>query len=69
MSNVKVRGWSRLYYGSKLEREKKQAKIEATDKLHAKSSVSSRARRAAFNVSKSGESNLLGESELVDDVN
>ncbi|MGH8576032.1 MAG: vWA domain-containing protein [Gammaproteobacteria bacterium] len=59
---------TRLYYGSQEERAKKQAKIEATDKLLANSSVSSRARRAAFNVSKSGEPNLLGESELVDDV-
>ncbi|MGH8626527.1 MAG: vWA domain-containing protein [Gammaproteobacteria bacterium] len=59
---------TRLYYGSKEERKKKQAKIEATDKLHAKSSVSSRARRAAFNASKSGESNLLGKRELVNDV-
>ncbi len=59
---------TRLYYGSIEERKKKQAKIEATDKLHAEASLSSRARRAAFNASKSGESNLLGDSELVDDV-
>jgi Mg-chelatase subunit ChlD len=59
---------TRLYYGSKEEREKKRLKQEAADKLHASASPASRARRAAFNASKSGKSNLLGENELVDDV-
>lgn len=59
---------TRLYYGTKREKEKQQRKIKATDKLHAKASIESRARRAAFNASKSGKSNRLGKGELVDDV-
>ncbi len=59
---------TRLFYGSKEDKEKQRQKVEAADKLHAKSSVESRARRAAFNVSASGESNFLGEKELVEDV-
>ncbi|MDH3638335.1 MAG: VWA domain-containing protein [Gammaproteobacteria bacterium] len=59
---------TRLYYGSTEEKAKQSKKVEATDKLHAKSSLGSRARRATFNVSKSGAANLVGEGELVDDV-
>lgn len=59
---------TRLYYGSAEKKEKQRKKVEASEKLHAASSVESRARRATFNVSKSGESNFLGDSELVDDV-
>jgi len=59
---------TRLYYGDAEEKEKQQSKVEATDRLHALSSFASRARRAVFNASKSGESNFLGEGELVDDI-
>jgi Mg-chelatase subunit ChlD len=59
---------TRLYYGTTEEKAKGQQKLESADKLHAVSSVESRARRAAFNASESGEANLLGEGELVDDV-
>lgn len=59
---------TRLYYGTREEKEKQQHKVEATEKLHAAASVSSRARRATFNASKSGGANFLGEGELVDEV-
>lgn len=59
---------TRLYYGSEEKKLKQRSKVAASDKLHASSSVESRARRATFNVSKSGESNFLGDGELVDDV-
>jgi hypothetical protein len=59
---------TRLYYGSEEDKEKQRRKLEAADKLHAASSVESRARRAAFNASKSGAANFLGEGELVDEV-
>jgi len=59
---------TRLYYGDDEEKVEKQRKMNATDKLHAGSSLPSRARRATFNASKSGEANLFGEGELVDDV-
>jgi len=59
---------TRLYYGSGEEKEKQRRKMAATDKLHAASSIESRARRATFNASKSGAANFLGEGELVDEV-
>lgn len=59
---------TRLYYGTEEEKKKQQNKVDASDKLHAKSSIESRARRATFNASKSGKKNFLGEGELVDDI-
>jgi Mg-chelatase subunit ChlD len=59
---------TRLYYGSDEEKEKMASKVAATDKLHKGSSVESRARRAAFNMSAAGTVNLLGENELVDGI-
>jgi Mg-chelatase subunit ChlD len=59
---------TRLYYGNEEKKEQQRSKVAASEKLHESSSVESRARRAAFNVSKSGESNFLGDGELVDDV-
>lgn len=59
---------TRLYYGSKEVKEAKRKKVAATVKLHESASVESRARRATFNVSKSGKSNSFGKGELVDDI-
>ncbi len=59
---------TRLYYGNAEKKAKQRKKVAASDKLHAGSSVESRARRATFNASKSGKKNFLGDSELVDDV-
>lgn len=59
---------TRMYYGSKEVRSEKDKKIAATDKLNADASVASRARRATFNASPSGATNLLGDGELIDDL-
>ncbi len=59
---------TRLYYGSDEEKAAQQRKVDASEKLHASASVETRARRAAFNASKSGQANLLGKGELIDDV-
>jgi len=59
---------TRLYYGDPETRTKMDGKVAATRKLHESASLASRARRAAFNLSASGEANLLGDNELVDDV-
>ena len=59
---------TRLYYGTKEEKKKQRRKQAAADKLHAASSVESRARRATFNASTSGAANFLGEGELVEEV-
>jgi len=59
---------TRIYYGTTEEKERQQRKVDATDKLHASSSVESLARRATFNASDSGRDNFLGKGELIDDV-
>ncbi len=59
---------TRLYYGTKEEKARTQAKVDATDTLHAFASPASQARRAAFNASAAGEINAIGENELVSDV-
>ena len=59
---------TRLYYGDEAQMREKHRKVEATEKLHVESSFATRARRAVFNVSESGETNLFGDAELVEDV-
>lgn len=59
---------TRLFFGSPEEKVKHRKKIAATSKLHAQSSAQSRARRAVYNATAAGESNLLGESDLVSAV-
>lgn len=59
---------TRLYYGDAAKRAEKQRKVAAATKLHESASVESRARRATFNSSLSGTTNLIGDSELVDDI-
>ena len=59
---------TRLYYGSREEKEKMAHKVEATDKLHATSSISARARRGVFNSSVAGRTNAVGDNELVDAI-
>lgn len=59
---------TRMFYGDRKTRDKMQAKEKATQKLHAGASVSSRARRATFNTTDGGRKNLLGDSDLVEDI-
>ena len=59
---------TRMPYGSTEDRERQERKRAATEKLHASSSVASRARRAAFNASASGAVNLADDKDLVDDL-
>jgi hypothetical protein len=59
---------TRLYYGTKEEKARQLAKVDATDALHALASPASQARRAAFNASAAGVINAIGERELVSDV-
>ncbi len=59
---------TRLYYGSAADKARQERKLDAADRLRAEASVTSRARRAAFNASESGKTNLLGDKELVDAV-
>lgn len=59
---------TRIYYGDAEQRRKLQDKRKATDKLHEAASAESRARRAEFNLSKSGKLNQLGENELIEGV-
>ncbi len=59
---------TRLHYGDAKQKERHQRKVEAAAKLHRESSASSLARRATFNASGSGEANLIGDGDLVEDV-
>ena len=59
---------TRLYYGSKEDKAEQERKVAAGAKLAATSSVESLARRAEFNASASGTTNMLGKQELVDAV-
>jgi Mg-chelatase subunit ChlD len=59
---------TRLFYGTAEQRAAMAAKVDATTRLNEEASVAARARRGAFNVTSAGETNLLGERELVDDV-
>ncbi len=59
---------TRLYYGSRDEKAMQAKKEAATIKLHKKASKAALARRATFNASASGKSNLLGEAELVEAI-
>ncbi len=56
---------TRLYYGNAELRAEKQAKIAATDRLHALASAPAQARRATFNMSSSGQKNQFGDGDLV----
>jgi Mg-chelatase subunit ChlD len=59
---------TRLYYGSAEDKAEQARKLAVTEKVHAESSVASRARRATFAVSPAGKAGLAGEKELVEDV-
>lgn len=59
---------TRMAYGDAEVRKEHAARQEATEKVHAKASVTSRARRAAFNASGSGARNFLGDHDLLDAV-
>ncbi|MCZ6470644.1 MAG: VWA domain-containing protein [Gammaproteobacteria bacterium] len=59
---------TRLYFGNKEEKAKQEKRNEATRKLHDELSEAALARRATFNATASGESNFLGEGELVDAI-
>jgi flavin-binding protein dodecin len=59
---------TRLYYGTREQKAKQQAKLAATAKLEAVASVESKARRATFNAAPAGAANLAGEGDLVEDV-
>lgn len=59
---------TRLYFGDRETRERQEKKNEATRKIQQMSSEAALARRATFNATASGESNFLGESELVDAI-
>ena len=59
---------TRLYYGDAEAKKSQKRKNEATRKLHDELSEAALARRATFNATASGESNLLGKGELVDAI-
>jgi Mg-chelatase subunit ChlD len=59
---------TRLYFGDENDKQQQALKLSATKKLHEEASEASKARRATFNTSKSGQANFLGNKELVEAV-
>ncbi|MCZ6888019.1 MAG: VWA domain-containing protein [Gammaproteobacteria bacterium] len=59
---------TRIFFGSVEDKARAMLKIKASEKLHASASPASRARRAAFNATASGEANLYGENELIEEI-
>jgi len=59
---------TRLYYGDNKMKLKQRKKVAASSKIRHESSEKSLARRATYNVSKSGKRNFLGEGELIDAI-
>lgn len=59
---------TRVYYGDADQRARRASKIEATAKLNAEAPAAVLARRAEFNASDAGASNLFGSDELVEAV-
>jgi len=59
---------TRLFYGDKKVLEEKAAKVAAADHFNRSAPAASVARKAEFNVSKSGARNLEGDNELVADI-
>ena len=59
---------TRLYYGSADVLADTSRKVAAADKLNREASAASRARRAAFNLTRSGAKSHYGDGELVRDV-
>ena len=57
-----------LYYGDAEAKESQKRKYASTRKLHDELSEAALARRAIFNATASGKSNLLGKGELVDAI-
>ncbi len=59
---------SRMFFGDAGTREAMAVKQAAAEKVHLAASPAAQAKRAQFNTSAAGASNLLGESELVDAI-
>jgi len=59
---------SRMFFGDAGTREAMAVKQAAAEKVHTAASPAAQAKRAQFNTSAAGASNLLGESELVDAI-
>ncbi|MFT5656736.1 MAG: hypothetical protein ACI9KN_000005 [Gammaproteobacteria bacterium] len=59
---------TRLYYGDEEDKKLQKNKVDASSKLHEALSESALARRATYNATASGESNFLGDGELVEAI-
>ncbi len=59
---------TKLYYGDKKFHRLNKEKLDAVQDIYSKAKPSAIAKRSSFNMSSSGQKNLLGEQELVDSV-
>jgi Mg-chelatase subunit ChlD len=59
---------SRLYYGDEKVVAESMGRKEVADRIHARGTITAKARRAAYSVSAPGKSALLGAQELLRDL-
>jgi Mg-chelatase subunit ChlD len=59
---------TRLYYGTREDKRRAEARFAQAREIEGSASVASRARRGVFNAAPEGRKNLLGDKELVDAV-
>jgi Mg-chelatase subunit ChlD len=59
---------TRMFYGDRARQAAMAAKSDAAEKLHVAASPAAQAKRASFNATEAGRTNLLGDSELIDAV-
>jgi hypothetical protein len=57
-----------LYFGNEADKKNQKFKLDAGNKLHEELSDAALARRATYNATASGKSNLLSDGELVEAV-
>ncbi|MGK0399785.1 MAG: hypothetical protein ACJA0I_002090 [Gammaproteobacteria bacterium] len=57
-----------MYFGNEADKKNQKFKLDAGNKLHEELSDAALARRATYNATASGKSNLLSDGELVEAV-
>ena len=59
---------TRHYYGSAEQKAASKEKVAAAEKLREDASIASRARRALFNATESGQKNFIGANDIIEDL-
>lgn len=59
---------TKVYYGDRKFHIKNRKKLGAIEEIYSKAKISSIAKRSSYNMTKSGQKNLIGSQELIDSV-